>query len=618
MANDCVSCRLTLEKYLCDLPSKWREQIINVICNYLSSQEFPCKDIMACLASEIGSLDPQCLADQAVWENLSFIQQMQLIIDKVCETFELGTIYLENTDAITLTGDGTALDPITATLILDTVTNGGDNIATVTGDGLYVPPNTVNLCDDLATIYVTDASQNNTISQSSYDFLTIGDLECQRISPPTGFAVSGSTRISAFGSMEWFTTLTLANTAAVSGETVILYNDATAESLTPKTGVNYFGIGPRKINDLLLNTAAYIGDISNIIVTGTITANQSDSIITTNLESKGNVSISSTVRWTGGKFNGTPDTHQVTLAGTCLVDNIRSTINVNVIVSATLINSRIEFTGVVKNALTVDASTNSTDSPTVSNIYAYSANTIAYNSLAYNPDGVITAHNITSISDGDIAAVIHGGNNDAGGGQFVTNIIGKSSVDHGIQVVSNKDLLGTVSNTNWAVSHISGFSTAACGVNCINANLKQSMGYSIASHGIQIGGSDRNSYNLNIIDCIGESKGANGLYATRDVFIIGGTYISRYDDPAGNPIYLNTVPLIPPQTLNYSIVGVKTISTDITAFAIDAAVAVTARISGCQFLNENLATAVPGVNHVAILGNITFNAVTIDPYGNIT
>jgi hypothetical protein len=157
---------------------------------------------MACLASEIGSLDPQCLADQAVWENLSFIQQMQLIIDKVCETFELGTIYLENTDAITLTGDGTALDPITATLVLDTVTNGGDNIATVTVDGLYVPPNSVNLCDDLATIYVTDGSQNNTIPQSSYDFLTIGDPGCQRISPPTGFAVSGSTRVSAFGSMD--------------------------------------------------------------------------------------------------------------------------------------------------------------------------------------------------------------------------------------------------------------------------------------------------------------------------------------------------------------------------------------------------------------------------------
>ncbi len=619
MANDCAKCRLALEKYLCDVPSKWREQIINVICDYLQSQDPSCTNIMECLANEVGSLDPQCLAEPEVWVNLSYIQQMQLIINKVCETFEISEIFLANTNAIALTGDGSSGDPITATLIIDDTTNSGNNIAVVTSDGLYVPPfGTSALCTTIASAYSTDANQNNTVAVANYDFLTTGVAGCVKLSPPTGFAVTGSSRVSAFGKMAWYDSLTAANTAATSGETVLIYNDATAEDLTPKTGVNYFGVGQKKIKDLLLNTTSYIGNISNIIVTGNVAANQANSNITvSNFEAKGNVTISNNVRWRGGRFTGTTDTHQLTLAGTCLVSDIDSTINVNVTVNSTLTNSRVEYTGSVKAAVTIDASINDDDSPTVADIYCYSLNTSAFYSLSYNPDGIVTTHNVTAISDGDIGAVVHGGNNDNGASQFVNGITGKSSVDHGILVVSNKNVSGTVSSTNWSVTNLSGFSLVASGITCINGNIKLSSGYSVASYGIQIGGSDNNSYNLNVIDCVGESQGSYGLYATRDVFIVGGTYISRLATSGGHPIYLNTVPLIPPQTLHYYIAGVKTIATHSSAFAINAAVAVTARISGCQFLNENLASSVPGVNHIGIGGNITFATVAIDIYGNI-
>ena len=59
--KNCNNCRKELEVLLCDVPSKWREQIINVICIYMESQEFPCRDIITCISDEMGTLNPLCL-----------------------------------------------------------------------------------------------------------------------------------------------------------------------------------------------------------------------------------------------------------------------------------------------------------------------------------------------------------------------------------------------------------------------------------------------------------------------------------------------------------------------------------------------------------------------------
>lgn len=618
--TNCTSCRLQLEKYLCDLPTKWRDQIINVLCEYLENQEFPCDKIMTCLSNEIGTLDPKCLTDTPEeWAELPFTAQFQLVIDKVCSILDINSLYIDNTEAITLSGDGSAEDPLTATLVLSA---DAGNAAEIRDDGLYVTSGITDeeLCDLVATTFVTDTAQKNTVTQTNYDFLITGGAGCEKVSPPLGFAVSGNTRKSAFGPMEWYSTLTLANAAATSGETVLIYNDASTEDLTPKTGVNYFGIGQKKIGNLNINSGSYIGNISNIIVTGNVTANQANSeIYTTNLEVKGTASFSNNVKWHGGRFTGIVDTNSIQVSGTSLVDNIYSLVNVSVIVNGTLTRSVIKYSGLTHYGLNVDASVNDTDSPTVSDTFVYSSSSVALYAIGYNPTGIITLTNITAISDGSNGAVLHGGNADDGGGMYATNITAKSSATAGLLVVSTKDVSGSVSNTRWGVSKCSGYSTAGPGINCINANLKQCFGHSTSTEAIRIGGSDNNSFNLNIIDCIGESTAGAGIKTTRDIFIVGGTYISRYNNATtGSPVHLTAPVLVIPQTLNYFVAGVKTIAVNTSAWAIKGDGIVTARISGCQFLNENLASSVPGIQTYSLgVSGVNVVASTMDSYGNV-
>lgn len=618
MAN-CTSCRLQLEKYLCDLPSKWRDQIIDVICNYIDNQEFPCDKIKECLANEVGTLDPKCLAEPGVWAELSYLDQMQLIIYKVCSILDINELHIESTPAITLAGDGSEDTPLSATLELSA---DAGNSAEIRDDGLWVPTgiSAEDLCGLVPPTFSTDANQKNTVTQTDYDFMITGSSGCEKVSPPLGFAVSGNTRKSAFGSMEWYSTLAAANTAATSGETVLLYNDASGEDLTPKTGVNYFGIGQKKIGNLNITSGAYVGNISNITVTGNITANQANSeVYTSNLEAKGNVTISSSTKWHGGKFTGTTDTHSVQIAGTSTVDNIFSTVNISVIVNGTLTRAVVKYTGSSHYGINVDASANDTDSPTVTDSYVYSLSTVALYAIAYNPTGVITVANITAVSDGSNGAVLHGGNADDGGGLFATNIIAKSSATAGALVVSNKDVSGSVSNTRWGVSKISGYSTAGPGINCINANLKHCFAFSTSTEAIRIGGSDNNSYNLNIIDCVGESLAGAGIKTARDTFIVGGTYISRLNNSStGSPIHLTAPVLVIPQTLNYYVAGSKTIATNTSAFAIKGDGIVSARISGCQFLNENMASSVLGIQpYSAGVSGVDLVASNMDSYGNV-
>ena len=527
-----------------------------------------------------------------------------------------GSVNTDDTDAINLSGDGSVGDPIIATLILDDSTNGGDNIAQITTDGLYVPPYSDIDCNLLSSIFSGDVGQYNTINRSSYDLHSSGDSGCQLVSPPTGFAVVGPGRESAFGSMEWFGDLDEANSEATSGETVLLYEDATTVDLFPKNGVNYQGIGQRKIKSFDLDGDTYVGSISNLIILGSLTVDGVNSeIFATNVEMKTNAVFSSNVKWHGGRFTGNNVIYNVAITNNSFVEGIYSNIRVNIIGNGTFANSTVvDLTATGHYTVFADASANVTVSPTLSNLYIYSLNCPALHTVSYNPDGLITINNVTAISDGDIGAILHGGNADAGGGIFSSNVTGRSSVAEGIRVVSNKDLTGTVSNTNWAISNLNGFSTTSPGINCINANLKHCNGYSVTSYGIQIGGSDRNSYNLNIIECVGESKESNGLKATRDIFISGGTYISRLNTSSGNPISIQSLT----QPTKYFIVGVKTIAVNSSAYAIVATNSTTARISGCQFLNESVTTGVLGIYTVGLGGNITLRNVTIDSYGNIS
>lgn len=108
-----------MEKYLCDLPSEWRIQIAKVICKYINPPTpLNCGDVKKCetltslssftvmgstvcidYTDENGTLwhrcfdmakvgldlDPKCIMDKAVWDTLTWEQQIQAIIDYACQ-----------------------------------------------------------------------------------------------------------------------------------------------------------------------------------------------------------------------------------------------------------------------------------------------------------------------------------------------------------------------------------------------------------------------------------------------------------------------------------------------------------------------------------------------------
>lgn len=135
----CNDCKITLEKYLCDVPSRWREQIINVICNYLENQEFPCSKIISCINDEMGTLDPKCLTNtQQEWEWLSYYDKIQLIINKLCEILDINQLSIEDTSSIQLLGNGTPSNPLQADLKLSSDLGQISGIE-IRPDGLFIP-----------------------------------------------------------------------------------------------------------------------------------------------------------------------------------------------------------------------------------------------------------------------------------------------------------------------------------------------------------------------------------------------------------------------------------------------------------------------------------------------
>lgn len=650
---DCKKCRIELEAYLCDVPSKWREQIINVLCNYLENQEFPCIDILTCINDEMGTLDPKCLApSQAAWEALSWTDKMQLIINKLCDIIGLGQLFIEDTntvdlegdgtngnplmayikisatpgnsitenadgiyapefalvttedtESIDITGDGSLLDPIKADLLISA---DADNSAEIRSDGLYVPEIT-NLCASVNSTFTTDHNQYNNTNQNSYNFLSNGG-DCGLISPPTGFAVSGTTRTSAFGSMEWYATLTLANAAAVSGETVLIFN-TTVEDLTCKTGVSYFGIGNKFIGALTASSTNC--SITNLTITGDVTVNGTSVIYAYNTTVLGETTITSTARWEGGRFMD--NSTRLIITGSAGVNNIYSEKRVNITQSGRLSNFNITYLAADNNsALDVNVSTSA--KAIISNGLVFAPNLLNTNPgatyvIANQTDSEINITNVTSETSATHAIYLQCGGQSENGSLIASNLTGKSVSKDGIRVVGNQLLGATVNLTSVVINNCVGYSNSGHGITTINGNLKKCTGYSITGAGIFVGGSDNDSFNLNIIDCIGEAKSYYGLLISRDVYIIGGTYISRLNTTAGNPIRIDTNAAFvdPTGARNYFISGVRTVSTNITAYAISGVANLILRADSNSFLNQYLATNVPGIDPIITLRTVNYD-----------
>lgn len=442
----------------------------------------------------------------------------------------------------------------------------------------------------------------------------------------TGFAVTGNTRTSEFGAMEFFSTLTLANASAVAGETVLIYNN-TVENLTVKAGVNYQGIGVHSVGNL---TGNFVADgnscfISNLTFLN-LTLTGFTEIDCSNVQFDGVHSISTNSSVNNAVFIGG--------SGKSLTCNTVSKLSNCLVYCSSLFVDNVNVT----NCRFIDKSANVPSSyfVTINNTSGGSANNyqliFSHNYIeSENNQGLylITragtdirsiVSNNTIKTNTKTAAYVHVGDisqNEAGT-LFSNNTISNYGPDSALVIVN---VSTTLSEPSKNLSHNSivgnnAYSVSGVGIQSILCGMKNCHGYSENSFGILIDSQEQKSSEIRLIDCTGESKTSNGLRALRDIYIAGGTYISCKDDIDGNPIYISNTSQNSVVGNLYFIAGVKTLAYNTSAYAIVSPVAITAKIVGCIFLNERVSfgTAVPGIDTT----NITPVALMADIYGNIT
>ena len=530
-------------------------------------------------------------------------------------------INIQDTSSIDLTGNGNILTPLKGDVKIST--NAG-NQTSITPSGIFTPATTIPTID-YCSVFSNNVQQNNTVDSTTYQFLGLNNTSCGKIkiTAPTGFAVTGSARVSAFGTMEWFSTLTAANIAASVGETVLIFND-TIEPLIAKTGVNYEGIGIHKIGQLAVNN--YIGKIINLtidmnlgtVVTPAITWSGTSNIEFTNvtiltgtnikeLRFVNNVVVKGGIYYVSVNLEGDINQHPK-LSNCILYGDHNILFQLSTLEKFYLENN--ELTNPSGNTLLYaqGSSTNRDLLATVKDGLIISKSYHCFDTIFSVVIANIVAENINGRG-----IYIHSGSDTNNCNVIVTGCTGKSKTNVGFSSVANNAITfepNAVTNIN--ISNCTGFSTLSTGILLANGNLRNCYGYSETSYGINIGSSDRPSSNSHIIDCVGESRDSVGLKIDRDCFVYGGTFISRGISSAGNPISVreDTGNV---RTDNYNLIGVKTLQHSTTAFSIkNAGHLPSIRISGCQFTNPYLATNVPGIDPT-----LTLRAIATDVYGNV-
>lgn len=447
-----------------------------------------------------------------------------------------------------------------------------------------------------------------------------GSCETVRIAAPTGFAVTGSNRKSMYGTMEWYDTLTAANTAASSGETVLIFND-TSETLTIKAGVNYMGIGLKSIGGLVLSTTtAFSTFISNLRIQGTATlASTVDTKVHfTNVLGLGDLTISGHAKVHGGVW-----------LDSSKVIEVQDYAHFSDYYTERHVVYYEDSKG---RDFTIKDTKPYIDSVSISNrgaLVIHSANDVVITN-AKVISNEYTAIYVNSVPDAGSAQLTHSTGTTYGstkhgiyfhcGGELSSNTIifthcvGRSISGDGIQIVRAYQGEDNYESKNrFLVCNNEGYSTNRYGIYSISANMKRCFGFSETNYGIRVAGSDLSSVNCYLIECNAESMGAPALYANRDIRLVGGTFQTSWDDPSGHPIVLTKNVVRP--TENYVIVGVKTIAvnTDPTCWAIKGDSSVNLRVSNCDFLNFFLDENVPAIDP-----NILLRDVNIDYYDNIS
>lgn len=541
---------------------------------------------------------------------------MEAVDEKLCEIQAAGNPLIANdTESINFTTSGIANHTIEADVIISP--DSGNNLE-IRSNGLFSSGSGSVDCDGIKTLFSTDANQNNTVNRADYDFLTTGLAGCLKVSPPTGFAVLGPSRNSAFGAMEWFSTFALALASATSGETVLLYS-GTSDNFTLKPGVNFFGIGQITVTGTLIINQNTNCSISNITFGGTspvsVGSNLTCNIITTNVTVLNNIVFRGNIRWEGGTF--LDNTKTLTVQDSAKLNNAYIERHCGLTGSGTISNCEIVY---LDNASSDGIYVNCTTDGhvTLHNCKVTVNDVVAIRTFSLVDGSRLTLTNNVGISNSSAGMYMHCGFVESNSSHIYANgNTGRSVTGNGIEVVSSLPVDGTgISQGNWTITNCFGYSTFGAGIFTINGNLKSCAGYSENGQGILIGGTDEPSNNILITDCIGESRNSNGLKALRDVFIIGGTYVSMLNTSLGNPILIDNNRIGTPT--GYMIIGVKTYARNASAYAINLGPGHSTtpmgpvRISGCQFTSQTQLTNVLG-----IAPTIPLRSVTIDSYGNI-
>lgn len=442
--------------------------------------------------------------------------------------------------------------------------------------------------------------------------------------PPTQFAVAGEGRVSMFGSMEWFNTLTAANEAAEAGESVIIYG-ATDEDLTPKDGVNYYGFGQASIRDFTLN-GRYAGSIANItmrtvnIVYEPVDETDFAHIHTSNVIVNGFFTINGNIQWHGGHLFFDPEMNNCAqIRGRACFRNWYSTMPVVINGSGTLAHFDLEFTGPdfeYYNGFT-GALQGGADSYKINHGNVYSLNTKALFLSAERDYIAPRASHITSISDGSVAVEILINPAATGTSSQFEYITGKGVANDGIRTYYN--YVEIPGNTNYDTnmqamcSHMDGYSVATFGGNPRSGGFRQSVFFSEMNYALYLRkGSDYapNLTNTQIIDCIAESPSAPAVYTTGNVYIFGGKFICDWNSGSSGSGILVDVQETDGQDYHYQIIGVTTVVRNNTAYAIRSTAAVEIKVMDCNFTSRY------ADNTAAIDPQITPIAITIDAYGN--
>jgi hypothetical protein len=442
---------------------------------------------------------------------------------------------------------------------------------------------------------------------------------------PTGFAVSGNTRSSKLGNIEFFNTLTLANNSAVSGETVIIYKD-TVENLTLKAGVNYEGFGVHSVGNLTGNflvdgNSCFISNLtfSNLTLTGFT------EIDCSNVQFDGVHSLSTNSSVNNAVFIGgsgrSLTCNTVSKLSNCLiycvsvfVDNINVTncrfidksANVPGIYFVTINNT----SGGFANNFQLIFSNNYIESENNQGLYLITRAGIDIRSVVSNN---------TIKTKTQTGALVHiGGINENESGTFFSNNTITNLGPNSALILYNvsSELVEPAKNlTHNNIVGNNAYSVSGPAIQSILCGMKNCHGYSENSFGILIDSQEEKSSEIRLIDCTGESKTSNGLRALRDIYVVGGTYISGKDAVDGNPIYISNTSQNSVTPNYYFIAGVKTLAYNTSAYAIVSPVAINAKIVGCIFLNERVPLGIPveGIDTT----NITPEPTLTDAYGNI-